>query len=176
MSKKRVRGKNLDGWIFEEKIPEKSRKIESVMAGSWRSLSAIAACHLLLDIENNWGSIVGRTLCGKSSPHSFENGILNVHVSSAGVMHEMNFRKKNLMDKINSLCPGFIKTLNISVGRLNHGRRINNGPDNLRKRKIFRHDPAREEKLCASLREKIKDEVLLRSFVRFRMAYDRDWE
>ncbi|MDR1134536.1 MAG: DUF721 domain-containing protein [Synergistaceae bacterium] len=73
-------------------------------------------CADLASVENNWPSIAGDALARRSSPRSFEDGVLVVVVENKLVQQDINFRKSAIMREINSHTVLALKDIKTEVG------------------------------------------------------------
>jgi hypothetical protein len=73
-------------------------------------------CADLASVENNWPSIAGDALARRSSPRSFEDGVLVVAVENKLVQQDINFRKNAIMKEINSHTVLALRDIKTEVG------------------------------------------------------------
>lgn len=73
-------------------------------------------CADLASVENNWASIAGEALARRSSPRSFEDGVLVVAVENKLVQQDINFRKNAIIKEINANTVLALRDIRTEVG------------------------------------------------------------
>jgi hypothetical protein len=82
--------------------------------GSYRNFFGL--CADLASVENNWPSIAGDAVARRSSPRSFEDGVLVVAVEDKLVQQEINFRKSEIIKEINANTVLALQDIRTEVG------------------------------------------------------------
>ncbi|MDD2336387.1 MAG: DUF721 domain-containing protein [Geobacteraceae bacterium] len=54
-----------------------------------------------VEIWRIWGQVVGAQIAAKAQPSRFTNGVLTVVVISASWMHQLNFMKRDIAERLN---------------------------------------------------------------------------
>ena len=73
-------------------------------------------CADLASVENNWPSIAGDAVARRSSPRSFEKGVLVVAVEDKLVQQDINFKKNAIIKEINANTALALKDIRAEVG------------------------------------------------------------
>jgi hypothetical protein len=70
----------------------------------------------LASVENNWPSIAGDAIARRSSPRSFEDGVLVVAAQNKLVQQDINFRKNAIIREINANTVLALRDIRAEVG------------------------------------------------------------
>ena len=73
-------------------------------------------CADLASVENNWPSIAGDAVARRSTPRSFEDGVLVVAVEDKLVQQDINFKKNAIIKEINANTALALKDIRTEVG------------------------------------------------------------
>ena len=66
-----------------------------------------------------WNHAVGATVAENTRPAAFKGRLLLVHVSSSVWVHQLQFMKRDLIEKINAACPeGLVEDIFFKIGPL----------------------------------------------------------
>ncbi len=66
-----------------------------------------------------WNHTVGATIAENTQPAAFKGRLLLVHVSSSVWVHELQFRKQELIEKVNAACgKNLIEDITFKIGPL----------------------------------------------------------
>jgi hypothetical protein len=135
----------------------------------------LRVCAALSAIEREWPGIVGHALASRSSLKSYGDGVLVVSVDGQAAVHDMNFKKNEIVREIRNKVRLKLNDLKIETDR---PRRLTSAADQSRPRK--RRAAA---KIDQAALESITDEILssysdltpelARSIARCRLMTDR---
>ena len=71
----------------------------------------------LIQVWNVWDGVVGEVLAQNARPAAFKGRVLLVHVSSSTWIHQLQFLKKEMIDKLNTaLGKVLIEELKFKIG------------------------------------------------------------
>jgi predicted nucleic acid-binding Zn ribbon protein len=91
--------------------------IKDVLQSVFNEKTPLHARNLEFQLVDNWPSIVGETLSGKSEPNMLKNGILYVNVANSAWLHEMSYMKDIILFKANQILgKKLIKTIKLTIG------------------------------------------------------------
>jgi hypothetical protein len=114
--------------------------------------SVFGLCADLASVENNWPSIAGDAAARRSSPRSYEDGVLVVAVQNKLVQQDINFRKSAMIREINANTALALRDIRAEVGlpvKKTHPR------DGVKKRRRQAAPAAKGPEL-----ERVKDEIM----------------
>ena len=70
----------------------------------------------LLAIQRRWGRLVGKELAGHTKPVSLRRGRLVVHVDQLGDGFTLNYRRAQVLKRLETETPGRVQEIVIRVG------------------------------------------------------------
>ncbi len=77
----------------------------------------------LVQVWRIWDNIVGDVIAQNAKPAAFKGRILLVHVTSSSWIHQLQFLKKELIDRLNqALGKPLIEELKFKIGPLEKGK------------------------------------------------------
>ncbi|MCX7816031.1 MAG: DUF721 domain-containing protein [Syntrophales bacterium] len=66
-----------------------------------------------------WDTVVGPSIAAHTSPSHVKKGVLYVHVSSSAWLHQLQFLKNEIVEKLNEAYPhGKIQSMHLSLGEI----------------------------------------------------------
>jgi predicted nucleic acid-binding Zn ribbon protein len=107
MDEKEIKGSPVlhIGRILPDVIRTCRREDDVAMTGIW-------------DI---WGHTVGAAVAENTQPAAFKGRLLLVHVASSVWLHQLQFRKQELIEKINAACGRqLVEDISFKIGPLDH--------------------------------------------------------
>ena len=73
----------------------------------------------LVQVWQIWDGIVGEVIAQNAKPAAFKGKILLVHVTSSTWIHQLQFLKKDMVERLNAaLCKPLIEDLKFKIGPL----------------------------------------------------------
>jgi hypothetical protein len=74
--------------------------LSSLLAGTFRG-KPLEKRFGEVEIWRIWGQVVGKQIASKAQPSRFQNGVLTVVVVSAPWMQQLNFMKRDIVERLN---------------------------------------------------------------------------
>jgi hypothetical protein len=133
--------------------------ISDLLAGSFRG-KPLEKRLGEVEIWRVWDRVAGKQIASKARPSKLYGGVLTVVVSSAPWMQQLNFLKRDLVERLNAATGGdLIKDIYLKAGRISHSQP---GPSdgNAGKRRLT---AAEKEEITAAT-ESVKDPGLRQAF------------
>jgi hypothetical protein len=108
-------------------------------------------CAALAAIEREWHRIVGHALAQRSRPSSYDNGVLVVAVEGHSALHDMNFKKRQIIAKIRDNAWLDLSDMRIEPGRPAGGPLASMPAPRARRAAPARIDPDELERLYGEI-------------------------
>lgn len=71
------------------------------------------------DVRTAWKKAVGPQISAQSDPFKFKNGMLYIKITTPAWMHELQFMKQEIMDRLNAeLEKESVKNIHFSIGHI----------------------------------------------------------
>lgn len=152
---------------------EKHERPIFAMLGASSSITRL--CMALATIEQEWRRIVGDSLARRSSPSSYQDGVLHIAVDSQAVLHDMNFKKNAIAREIRTKVLLNVESVKIEIGSV----RPPSLPSVATRGAPLKKISLDEERLCACRDEILSayaemDPELAKSIARAKMLCEAD--